>query len=58
VVIFIARMHKVDLGVLAALVESGRVRPIIDRRYQLNEVPDAFRYMAEGHAHGKIVILV
>jgi NADPH:quinone reductase-like Zn-dependent oxidoreductase len=38
------------------LLEDGRVKPIIDRRYTLSEVPEALRHLAEGHARGKIVI--
>jgi NADPH:quinone reductase-like Zn-dependent oxidoreductase len=40
------------------LLEGGRVKPVIDRRYPLSEVPDALRYLAEGHARGKIVITI
>jgi NADPH:quinone reductase-like Zn-dependent oxidoreductase len=38
------------------LLEDGKVKPVIDRRYTLSEVPEALRYLAEGHARGKIVI--
>jgi NADPH:quinone reductase-like Zn-dependent oxidoreductase len=40
------------------LLESGKVKPVIDRRYPLSEVPAAFRYLEEGHAQGKVVITV
>ncbi|MGD2166353.1 MAG: NAD(P)-dependent alcohol dehydrogenase [Anaerolineae bacterium] len=40
------------------LLEAGDVTPVIDRRYPLNDVPDALRYLAQGHARGKIVIAV
>jgi NADPH:quinone reductase-like Zn-dependent oxidoreductase len=40
------------------LLGSGQVRPVIDRRYTLNEVPEALRYLGEGHARGKVVITV
>ncbi len=56
--IFITRHTKEDLVVLKELVESGKVTPIIDRRYQLSEVPEALRYQGEGHSRGKIVITV
>jgi len=40
------------------LLEAGKVVPVIDRRYPLSEVPEAFRYVEEGHAQGKVVITV
>ena len=47
-----------DLRLLADLLESGEIRPVVDRTYPLSEVPDAVRNLAEGHASGKIVIRV
>jgi NADPH:quinone reductase-like Zn-dependent oxidoreductase len=47
-----------DLVALKALIEAGKVTPVIDRTYPLVEAPDAIRYLAEGHARGKIVITV
>ena len=38
--------------------ETGKIKPVIDRRYSLNEVPEAIRYVGEGHARGKVVITV
>jgi NADPH:quinone reductase-like Zn-dependent oxidoreductase len=58
VVFFLARFNKPDLAFLGELLEAGKVRPVIDRRYELGEVADALRYLGEGHAHGKIVITV
>jgi NADPH:quinone reductase-like Zn-dependent oxidoreductase len=40
------------------LLETGKVKPVIDRRYPLSEVPEAFRYFGEDHAIGKVVITV
>lgn len=40
------------------LLERGEITPIIDRTYPLSEVPEAIRYLEEGHARGKIVISV
>jgi NADPH:quinone reductase-like Zn-dependent oxidoreductase len=37
---------------------AGKMRPVIDRRYPLSDVPNALRYLEEGHARGKIVITV
>jgi NADPH:quinone reductase-like Zn-dependent oxidoreductase len=56
--VFVVRHNREDLGVLKELVEAGKVAPIIDRRYALSDVPDALRYQGEGHARGKIVIVV
>jgi NADPH:quinone reductase-like Zn-dependent oxidoreductase len=47
-----------NLQALTELIESGAVRPVIDRTYPLIEAPDAIRYLAEGHPAGKIVITV
>ena len=45
-----------DLVLVKELLEAGKVVPVIDRRYPLSEVPDALRYLGEGHARGKVVI--
>ena len=55
-VMFVAKLRKEDLAILRELMEAGKVTPVIDRRYRLSEVPDAIRYLEEGHARGKIVI--
>ncbi len=47
-----------DLAFMKELFETGKVKPVIDRRYPLSEVPEALRYYAEGHAKGKVVITV
>ena len=48
--------NREDLAMLAELFEAGKVVPVIDRRYPLSEVPEALRYLEEGHALGKVVI--
>jgi NADPH:quinone reductase-like Zn-dependent oxidoreductase len=55
-VVFIGRLKKDDLNIMGELMKAGKVIPVIDRRYGLSEVPDALRYLEEGHARGKIVI--
>ena len=47
-----------DLVTMAGLLESGKVKPVIDRIHPLSEVPEAIRYLEEGHARGKVVIRV
>jgi len=51
-------LHKANKGLdhMIELLEAGKVMPVIDRRYPLSEVADAFRYFGAGHAKGKIVI--
>ncbi len=53
---YIAIPNKEDLVVLNELIEAGKVTPVIDRTYPLSETPEAFRYLDEGHARGKVVI--
>jgi NADPH:quinone reductase-like Zn-dependent oxidoreductase len=52
----LAKPSKEDLNILRELMETGKVKPVIDRRYSLSEVPEAIRYLEEGHAQGKVVI--
>lgn len=53
-----ASPNKKDMNFLKDLIESGKVMPVIDRTYQLSEVPDAIRYLEEGRARGKVIIKV
>ncbi len=54
---FLAHLNKDDLMVMRELLEAGKVAPVIDRTYPLSDVPDAIRYLEEGHARGKVVIM-
>jgi NADPH:quinone reductase-like Zn-dependent oxidoreductase len=54
----LAKPNNQDLTFIKELVEAGKVVPVIDRYYPLNEVADAIRYLEEGHAQGKVVITV
>jgi NADPH:quinone reductase-like Zn-dependent oxidoreductase len=58
VVFFLAELGKDELVTLRELLETGQVKPVIDRRFGLSEIGDAFRYMGEGHPQGKIVVTV
>ncbi|HXP35776.1 MAG TPA: NAD(P)-dependent alcohol dehydrogenase [Chthoniobacterales bacterium] len=53
-----ADANQKDLTVLADMMQSGKVKPVIDRTYKLSEVPAAIAYLEEGHARGKVVITV
>jgi NADPH:quinone reductase-like Zn-dependent oxidoreductase len=55
---FISKENHEDMLVLKELIELGKVIPVIDRTYPLSEVPEAIRYLEEGHAQGKVVITV
>ena len=57
---FVLLLHKANKGldIMKQLFESGKVMPVIDKSYSLSEVADAMRYFAEGHAKGKVVIII
>jgi NADPH:quinone reductase-like Zn-dependent oxidoreductase len=52
----LAKPSKQDLTWMREHMESGKITPVIDRRYNLNEVPEAIRYLETGHARGKVII--
>jgi NADPH:quinone reductase-like Zn-dependent oxidoreductase len=54
----VSKERRADLVVLKELIEAGKVTPVIDRTYPLAEIPEAIRFLEEGHARGKIVIRV
>ena len=47
-----------DVATLYEMIEAGNIKPVIDRRYGLAQVPDALRYLESGEARGKIVITI
>ena len=55
---FIASPSQQDLLILNELVEAGKVKPVLEHRYALNEVADALRHVGEGHARGQTVITI
>ncbi len=55
---FISKERSQDLEELRKLLEAGAVKPVVDRTFSLDEVPEAIRYLRDGHARGKIVITV
>jgi NADPH:quinone reductase-like Zn-dependent oxidoreductase len=54
----IAKINQKDLVVLSELLEAGKIVPVIERRYPLREAAEALQYLKEGHAKGKVVIIV
>jgi NADPH:quinone reductase-like Zn-dependent oxidoreductase len=55
---FVANINAEDLGLLGELMETGHVKPVIDRRYELEQMVEALTYFGEGHARGKVVVTV
>ena len=55
---FLAELNKDNLVFLQGLLESGKVKPVIDRTYPLSEAPEAIGYLEQGHARGKVVITI
>ena len=53
-----AQTSQSDLTYLAELIQSGKIKPVIDRTYKLSETKDAMAYLEEGHARGKVIITV
>jgi NADPH:quinone reductase-like Zn-dependent oxidoreductase len=52
----LARPNKQDLTFMREQMESGKIMPVIDRHYRLNEISEAIRYLETGHARGKVII--
>ena len=57
-VFFLAEIRTDDLNVMRELMESGKVKPVIDRTYPLAQTADAIRYLEQGHARGKVIVTV
>jgi NADPH:quinone reductase-like Zn-dependent oxidoreductase len=55
---FIAKINQRDLVFLKSLLQAGKIVPVIDRRYRLSDTAEALRYLAEGHAQGKVVLTI
>src|SRR5881394_610894 len=53
-----AELKKSDLAILGDMMQSGKVKSVIDRTYKLSDVPAAIAYLEEGHARGKVIITV
>jgi NADPH:quinone reductase-like Zn-dependent oxidoreductase len=57
-IFLLADLNAQDLNVLREMIQAGKMKSVIDRRYELKEVPEAIRYVEKGHARGKVVIAV
>jgi NADPH:quinone reductase-like Zn-dependent oxidoreductase len=55
---YMTKMSKPDLMLLGELIQAGKIRPVIERTYELNDAPEAIRQFDAGHARGKLVITV
>ena len=55
---YLASPNAEDLLFLKNLIEAGKVRPVVDRAFPLDETPEAVRFLEESHAQGKVVITV
>jgi NADPH:quinone reductase-like Zn-dependent oxidoreductase len=54
----ITRPNQADLGIVRDLLESGKIRSVIDRRYPLSGAADAVQYVGEKHSRGKVVLTI
>ena len=55
---FMAKRNSSDLNFIAGLLQSGAVKPVIDRCYGMGEVPEAMKYLEAGHVRGKLVVRI
>lgn len=53
-----AKPSQGDLNLIKELIESGKIRSVIDKCYPLKEAPEALRYLGTGHARGKVIITI
>lgn len=58
VIFFIAQFNRPDLDILREMVESGKVKPVVEKVYPLAQVVDAMKHLGTGHARGKIVLKI
>ena len=57
-VVFMASVNQADLGTLAKLAREGKLTPVIDRHYALDETAEAIRYLEQGRARGKVIVTI
>ncbi|ELR72021.1 zinc-containing alcohol dehydrogenase [Fulvivirga imtechensis AK7] len=54
--VLLAKPDRESLSFLSELLETGKLKPVMDRKYSLDQISDAFKYFCEGHSRGKVVI--
>ncbi len=54
---FFADLTREDMTAMADLIQSGKVKPVIDKTYPMSRIADAMRYLEAGHARGKVVVI-
>ena len=57
-VFFIAQFNRADMQVLKELIESGKVKPFVEKAYPMTRIADAMTHLGKGHAQGKIVVTI
>ncbi|HEY6583615.1 MAG TPA: zinc-binding dehydrogenase, partial [Gaiellaceae bacterium] len=55
---FVAKINTNDLAFLAELLESGRIKAMVEKTYPLSDTPEALAYLGEGHAKAKVVLTI
>ena len=55
-IFILAQANKNDLEVLRDLMQTGKLTPVIDKRYKLSETAQAISYLEQGHARGKVIV--
>jgi NADPH:quinone reductase-like Zn-dependent oxidoreductase len=55
---YMTKLDKQDLAMLGDLLQTGKVRPVIERTCKLSDAPEAFRLLDQGHARGKTVVTI
>jgi NADPH:quinone reductase-like Zn-dependent oxidoreductase len=57
-IFMLAQANKEDMDVLRDMMQAGKLTPVIDRRYKLEQTAEAIGYLEQGHARGKVIITV
>jgi NADPH:quinone reductase-like Zn-dependent oxidoreductase len=55
-IFILAQANKDDLDVLRDMMQTGKLTPVIDKRYKLGETAQAISYLEQGHARGKVIV--